>query len=92
MRELNYWNGDGVETLGDATAASDTPWWQNVITGITQIGTSAAQIEAMRQQAKTGQVPQAQLNVGLETGTRNTMLMVIGGGIAVLAAVMLLKR
>ncbi len=90
MSYNRYWSGDGVETLGDTAVA--TPWWQQAITGLTAVGQSVAQIEAMRQQAKTGVVPQATLNVGVESGTRNTLL--VAGAVALggVLLVMLMKK
>lgn len=83
---MQYFDGDGIEShtpMGDITQQS---WWQNLIDAGTQIATGAAQVKAAKEIAKTGQVPQAQLNVGLET---NTARMVMIGGAVGLGALLL---
>lgn len=92
--QVQHWNGDGIEGLGaDAAAPAAAPtWWENLISAGTQIAQGAAQVKAAKEIAKTGQVPTAQLNVGMAPETQK-MLMI--GGIAlggVLLLSMLKKR
>lgn len=86
--QSEHWNGDGVEGLGaDAAAEPAQTWWQQLIGAGTQVATAAAQVKAAKEIAKTGQVPTAQLNVGMAPETQK-MLMI--GGIA-LGGVLLLS-
>ena len=81
-----FWDGDGRELrgLGDATtttpAQGSTSWWQDLISAGGQIATQVAQVKAAQQIAKTGQVPTAQLNVGVAPDTQK--LVMIGGAVA----------
>ena len=84
----SHWNGDGQELSGlgadVATAAPDsssTPdWLKQISSGLTSIGQSYATIQASKQIAKTGQVPTAQVNVGVSPDAKKMLM--IGGGIA----------
>jgi len=73
-----YHDGDGLEGLGadttDATAAPAATWWQNLISAGGQIATQVAQVKAAQQIAKTGQVPTAQVNVGVASDTQKMLL------------------
>lgn len=78
-------NGNSLGGLGDtapATAPADaTPsWLQQITSGLTSIGQSVATIQASKQIAKTGQVPTAQVNVGVAPDVQKKLM--IGGGIA----------
>lgn len=87
-----YYDGNGGELsgLGDtvpvaAPSATASPpgatptWWENLIGAAGQIGTQVANVKAAQQIAKTGQVPTAQVNVGVSGDVQKLL---IYGGVA----------
>lgn len=89
-----YYDGDGrslgglgadISPVPQQTAAAPSSstlpsWLQDIIGAGSQIATTAAQVSAAKQIAKTGQVPTAQVNVGVAPDTKKALY--IGGGIA----------
>jgi len=96
----NYYSEEGYNEMSGMGAADTTTntgsslpsWLQNAISAGTQIAQSAAQVQAAKQIAKTGQVPTAQVNVGVAPDAKKALM--IGGGVALglLALYVVMKK
>lgn len=85
----NFYSEEGYNEMSglaatDPTATTSTStlptWLQDVLSAGSQLATTAAQVTAAKQIAKTGQVPTAQVNVGVAPDTKKALI--IGGTIA----------
>jgi hypothetical protein len=88
-----YHDGDGHETLqglgqtATETTSDSTPQWlKDLSSGLSTIGATAGQVYAAKEIARTGQVPTAQVNVGVAPETQKMLLY---GGLAAVGLIAL---
>jgi hypothetical protein len=86
------WDHDGFDGLGQDTAtAQEVPWYEKGIELLTGITQAASQYQAAKYQAETGQVPTAQVNVGVAPETQK-LAIGVGIGLLVIGALWAMKK
>ncbi|RJP44498.1 hypothetical protein C4587_01805 [Candidatus Parcubacteria bacterium] len=79
--------------LGQATTETKEPGWyekyiQPILSNVGQVATAKAQYDLAKQQAKTGIVPSATLNVGVAPDSQKLL---IYGGLALVGVLVLMQ-